>query len=369
MGVSAEHASRRYLVRDAGARGSNSLNFIRLVLASAVIVSHTAAITGLRADMPPWIGWVAEWAVNGFFALSGFLIARSRMVTPFGPYMWNRALRIFPGYWTAIVAVAVLFAPLSTLFTDETYVPRYAADYVLSNSMLLTNQWGIAGTLESVPLPGAWNGSLWTLFFEFWAYLLAGAFLSFGFVRRHPAWWTSGLLVLVLFAQAVALGPLDITGASWLSALRLAAFFLAGMLMAFVGDWLPLTVPLAVVSGGLLLGLLWSGLVNSFGQLPFAYLLLWVAARLKVQIGSRNDVSYGVYVYAFPVQQMLVLAGASVLGPWWFSALALACTLPLSWLSWRFVERPAMRYRMQSRPSQDNAVPDSSTLVSSASSI
>lgn len=343
-------------VRDAGKRGHNSLNFVRLVLASAVVVTHTAAIGGVGGQMPPWIGWVAYWAVNGFFAVSGFLIAGSRMNTPFGPFMWNRALRIFPAYWTVLLVVALVIAPLSTVVSGESYGITSAADYVLNNSMLLTNQWGIAGTLESVPLAGAWNGSLWTLFFEFWAYLLAGALLSFAVVRRHAAWWTGGLLVASLVAQALAIGPLGLASASWLSALRLAPFFLAGMLLYFVGDRVRLSLGLALAAGVLLYVLLRTGHVNTFGQLPFAYLLLCFAGRVPVRLGSRNDISYGVYIYAFPMQQCLALVGASVLGPWGFALASMAVTLPLAWLSWTLVERPAMRFRMSSRTGASDRV-------------
>jgi peptidoglycan/LPS O-acetylase OafA/YrhL len=355
----AERPRERLTVRDAGARGSNSLNFIRLVLASAVIVSHTAAIGGFHASMPPWIGWVAEWAVNGFFALSGFLIARSRMTTPFGPYIWNRALRIFPAYWCALLAVALVLAPLSTLITDERYSPTSAANYLLNNSMLLANQWGIEGTLQSVPLPGAWNGSLWTLFYEFWAYLLAGALLSFAWVRRRPAIWTAGALVVVLVVMVFAGDAVEAAaGQTWTKAISLASFFLAGMLMHFLGDRLPLSTWIAVGSLVVLLVMLELGYSNSLGQLPFAYILLWFAGRVPVRIGSRNDISYGVYVYAFPVQQMVAVAGGAVLGPWGFALVSLALTVPLAWVSWTVVERPAMRYRM-SRRAATSPVPGS----------
>lgn len=342
-----ETRSRAFHVRDAGARGANSLTFLRLVLASAVILAHTAPLGGFGAAMPRWIGWVAEWAVNGFFVISGFLIAGSRMTTPFGPFMWNRALRIFPGYWTVQLAVAAIFAPVTSFFSGEHYGIRSAASYLLNNSMLLINQWGIDGTLAKVPFPGAWNGSLWTLFYEFWAYLGAGAILSLAVIRRRPGLWVSGMLLAILVIQAWAGHVLGAADASWHSALRLAAFFLAGMVLYF-SPRLLLSTPIAILALVLEIGLLRTGLVNLFGQLPFAYLLLWFGARVPIRIGSTNDISYGVYVYAFPVQQSLALAGGAVLGAWWFASLSLVLTIPLAWLSWTLVERRAMRYRMRS---------------------
>ncbi|GAA2018608.1 hypothetical protein GCM10009740_03120 [Terrabacter terrae] len=80
--------------------------------------------------------------------------------------------------------------------------------------------------------------------------------------------------------------------------------------------------------------------------LPLGYALLWASVAAPTRIGSRNDISYGMYVYAFPVQQTLVLLGASTLVPApVFALLALALAAPLAWASWRFVESPALRLR------------------------
>ena len=80
--------------------------------------------------------------------------------------------------------------------------------------------------------------------------------------------------------------------------------------------------------------------------LPLGYLLLWLGGTLGVRIGVENDISYGVYIYAFPVQQSLALAGApAVLGFAGMAGAALLLTLPLAWLSWILVERPALRLK------------------------
>lgn len=63
----------------------------------------------------------------------------------------------------------------------------------------------------------------------------------------------------------------------------------------------------------------------------------------SVRIGSRNDVSYGLYIWAFPVQQLIIVAGFAWLGVWGTALLALLLTLHLAWASWRFVEKPAMK--------------------------
>ena len=80
--------------------------------------------------------------------------------------------------------------------------------------------------------------------------------------------------------------------------------------------------------------------------IPFAYGLLWLGAVLPVRLGSVNDLSYGTYIYAFPVQQLLAVAGAhTVLGYWGFATVALLVTLVLAWLSWHLVEKPTLRLK------------------------
>lgn len=89
---------------------SNGLNGVRLVLAFAVLVSHSFALTG-RPE--PDVGGLTlgRWAVLCFFAVSGYLITGSRLNLGAGRFVWHRALRIFPGYWLVCVVAAFVLAP------------------------------------------------------------------------------------------------------------------------------------------------------------------------------------------------------------------------------------------------------------------
>ena len=78
-----------------------------------------------------------------------------------------------------------------------------------------------------------------------------------------------------------------------------------------------------------------------------AYLCLYLGLELArfSRLVLRHDLSYGVYIYAFPIQQALLLSGLGSLGWAAFTCLSIACTLPLAAASWFFVERPAQRFR------------------------
>ena len=133
----------------------NALNFVRLCLASAVIVSHTIPLGGYD---PGWYsrleGW-GGWAVNGFFVISGYLIAGSRMRVGILPYLWRRALRILPAFWVNLVLIAFLFAPLSTLLTGQPYTLVDGWHFIAANWTLQINQWSVGATLATVPYPDA----------------------------------------------------------------------------------------------------------------------------------------------------------------------------------------------------------------------
>jgi peptidoglycan/LPS O-acetylase OafA/YrhL len=89
-----------------------------------------------------------------------------------------------------------------------------------------------------------------------------------------------------------------------------------------------------------------TGTYAEFGLLAVAYLTLFLAVTLPAtRINTTTDVSYGVYIYGFPAQQLLVAFGANRFGPAPFFILAASITLVLAWFSWRLVEKPAMRLR------------------------
>lgn len=330
----------------------NALNFVRLLLASAVIVGHTWPIGGFGSSA--WEG-ISGAAVNGFFVISGYLIAGSRVRSSFAPYLWRRALRILPAFWVCLVLTAFVFAPLSLLLTEGHYDLGSAWGYVWRNAGLWIVQWGIDGTLSDVPYAEAWNGSLWTLAYEFAAYLGAGVLLAFAFVRRRPALWIALPLVALLVVQVIARGPLDVTTNIYLHIMRLGGFFLAGMLVWALRDRLPVSTVwgVAALAATFLTAFLPEPLHYTLSALPMAYAMLWLGAALPVRIGAVNDISYGIYIYAFPVQQLLAAAGApQVLGFSGYALLAWLLTLPLAWASWKCVEKPAMRWKalVPSRP-------------------
>jgi len=325
----------------------NSLNALRLLLAALVIVSHSWPLSGHHPE-PAWGGAnLGTWAVFGFFAISGFLITRSRL-SGRSTYDFYRArvLRIFPGFLVALIVVAIGFAPLSQLFDpDAAWHPISSVTFVLRNLLLyppLLGQPGIIHTLSGTPFPGLWDGSLWTLFWEACCYLAIGLAVSLLPRKAVPPVVIALFVLLTVVSLAGAFGavPLpELVG----RVIPMLIAFAAGSLLFLFGDRFranPLTAVAAIVAL-IVIGLV--GLIPQLGALPLAHLLLTLGNVLPFHgVGRSLDISYGVYIYAWPVQQTLALAFHPQLPVPIFILLSFVGTVPLAFLSCWLIERPAL---------------------------
>ena len=285
-------------LRDSLDTRNNALNFVRLLLAGLVIVSHTWPLGGFGAD--PKFGDLplGTWAVAGFFAISGYLVTGSRMTLSLGSFALRRALRIYPGLWACLIVVAFIFAPLSALGTGVPFESSNAARFVWSNATTLLHHMGIGAELDGVPLQGAWDGSLWTLQLEVACYVLMGLVLCFGWARRD--------LTRTAVAVCVAITVFNVAGAQVgfargmnmpVDFLRFAAYFAAGSLLWSLRDRVRVNRWWVAGSACALAVFALAGVVDLWGALPLAYLVLAFGAWCPVRWGVRCDLSYGVYVY------------------------------------------------------------------------
>ena len=105
--------------------------------------------------------------------------------------------------------------------------------------------------------------------------------------------------------------------------------------------------------------------VAALAALPLTFFVLWLGITLPLRrIGRRNDFSYGVYIYAFQIQQLLVLVGGNELGVLQYIVFAMLGTMPLAVASWFIVERPAMRLKRVPPPWQRRSLPTARNGVS-----
>lgn len=326
-------------------------------MASGVIWFHAYPLTDTPIPDIRLHRWLEEGWVDGFFVLSGFLIVGSWLRRPHpGAYLRNRVLRLYPAFLVCLVLTAFVFAPSAAWVEGVRLEPRWSVRYVLTNAALRIRTPSIGDTLSSVPYPGEWNGSLWTLQFEFLCYL---AVLGFGLLGVLRTRW--GIPVLFVCAWAldlvVALHPAlaevriphgdMVPGYLTLkSVARFACVFSAGALIHHLRDRLPCSWRWVTVAGVIVVASLWLPHHRPTAALALAYGLVSAGALIRAPWAQlREDVSYGMYIYAYPVQQLLVVLGLHRLGFVSYVAMCLAVTAVLAYASWRWIEKPALAFK------------------------
>lgn len=330
----------------------NALNAMRLALATEVIVFHSIPLTGHVLQSESAFRLLFSVGVDGFFALSGFLITASWLRNPrVRDYLRARALRILPAYYVCLVATAFIAAPLSLLIQGESplrlLMSSAPVEYVLKNIGLIQLQAGIDGTPRGVPFAGIWNGSLWSLVFEAACYVAVAVLGVLGLAHRR---WTSPVIFALATIGAIMLPPLVFTEVWTIPqlAVRAAIMFAAGAMLYQWQDKIPARWSLVALSVAVVLV---SGLLPDYrvvGAFPLAYAVVVAGVLIKHRrMVLRTDLSYGVYVYAFPIQQLLSVAGLYHLHPLPFFVVSMAAVLPVAALSWFVVEKRALAWKRQ----------------------
>lgn len=325
----------------------NGLNAVRLFLASGVIVWHSFPLTGRDIGFAPLRQLLAEVWVDGFFAASGFLIVASWLKHPdWSAFLTARVLRIMPAFWVCLLVTGFVLVPVILLLGGVSLPAGYwpsAVTYVLSNLFLQLRQYDVAGTPAGVPYPGVWDGSLWTLWWEFLCYL---GVLALGVTRLLKRRWTIELVFVLAVAGSVLASLGLLHNYYYVNGARFAVMFAAGALIHKHRARIPVSWPIMCAAGVVILGSTWLPDYRMIAALPLAYLVIAAGALLRAPAYRlRNDISYGVYIYAFPVQQALAVFGLYTLHPLVFALLAIVPTVGLAAASWWLVEKRVLRLR------------------------
>ena len=339
-------------------RPGNNFDFLRFALASLVVLSHSFPLaTGTEHDEP--LAWLTNGqltfgalAVDGFFVISGFLVLQSWRRDPRTvPFLRKRILRIYPGFLVAAVLGAFVIAPAYRSLPhpplDADFVGRFLFDAVRLQADI---PWP---SFDANPAPGTVNGSLWSIPYEAWCYVLvwvAGLLMLDG--RRVLVAGTFALFVVVGFVfewrhltpGGRMLGQIFGYPPLWA---RLLPFFLAGMTFLAWQDRIRLTAGGAAAA---LLALAVAARLPHGMSLAMptagAYLLFWFALRPIPRLSrfaARGDFSYGIYLFSFPILQMVVHHAGTPLHPLVLFAIGWPLALVAAVLSWHLVEKHCIR--------------------------
>jgi len=324
----------------------NNFNLLRFAAAFLVILSHSFVLSGgIGTPEPPSSLIGVSFGTIGvyiFFTASGFLITMSYCARhDLLAFLWARALRIFPALVVcALLSAFVLGLAFTTIGTGSYLNLGSTYKYVLNNTILLPLgfQETLPGVFPSNPVPSVVNGSLWTLPIELRMYLIVALIGSVGLLRRGRLLSIGIALCLSSFLVALLIGSFKAPG------LRLAMFFLAGVVF-YLNRQLITTNSRVLIGLAIMAALSWE--TRLFGALAAIFLVygsIWFAyvpAGWLRKFNTVGDYSYGLYIYAFPVQQGMVALHPGI-GPAGLFSMSFLATLLLAVASWHLIEKPAL---------------------------
>ena len=333
---------------------NNNFNLIRIIAALAVLVSHSFSLLLQPEPFGQSLGMsMGSIAVDIFFVASGFLVAGSLLARQsVSEYVLARVLRIYPALIVMLVlTVFVLGAVFTSVPLDAYYTNGQVYSYLMRCLTLISGvAYYLPGVFESNPFKGAVNGSLWTLVYEIKMYIFLALFWLVSALTKKNR--TKMFNALMIASAVLALGVVFFRHFYLKDdshAVRLFFMFFSGAAYWVLKDRIRLSTPLFLF---LLCASAFSLLMSQDAffivyQLGVAYALFYIAyvpAGAIRQYNALGDYSYGVYIYAFPVQQAVValFPGISVAA---MMAMSAAVTLMLAILSWHVIEKRAMRLK------------------------
>lgn len=354
------------VVADGMRPDANNFTIVRLVLASAVIWTHSIwRVTGQSGvdQFSPWLGVpVSHIAVDGFFFLSGLLVYasldRRHQATSF---LLARFARVWPGLAVA-VTVTVVAGLFITAAAPGAYFRGATMQFLIQNLSLLSNSYFLTGIMCG-DQPCVINGSLWTISWEVRCYLLLALLAALGLASRRMMLWLvlpASLIFAVLWRIPIVQGwfsDVAPAGAIYFAGMweRLWSMFALGIAAFLLRDHIRLSWMLLLLLAVVMLAveqMQWDlpvrALFVAYGVLCFGML----TARGGSVSSHWPDYSYGMYIYAFPLMMAVavLLPGASA---GLLALVTFAATLPCAALSWHVVEKPALdRVRRPKTPAQ-----------------
>lgn len=294
-----------------------------------------------------------------FFAISGYLVTLSWRADPhLGRFALRRGLRIWPGLTVAVLLCGLILGPLVTTLSLREYFSNSGTLHYIRN-LWLDTQFLLPGVFTGNPIAHSVNGPLWTIPLEVGCYIALALTGTMGAMRTR---WVAPVVLLAMMStlQRRYSIPTEEPVPEWSFGLQYGMVFALGSTLAVWSNYwrgrilaaavlwtvscyaLHLWGPQPLAGQAVILGL--GGLAVLLGQAS------WPLLR---SVGQSGDMSYGLYIYAFPVQQLLVTWGAQ---HWGFSPALLAtlvASFTLAALSWHFVEKPALNFKPQ-RPANDS---------------
>ena len=324
----------------------NNFDFVRLVAASMVLYSHHFILAGLPEE-PKVFGIISfgHLAVVMFFSLSGYLVTQSWQSDPhIFRFAMRRILRIWPALAAVVIFCALILGPLVTSAPLLDYFEN-GGTWSYFQNLIIPRAFHLPGVFENNPYPLSVNGSLWTIPIEVLCYMVLGAAGFLGLMKKRSVWLTAIGIYLIWYYFKNS----PDTHGTFHMRLDLWTYFLLGSAIYTLRPWWQSRAwqCAAVLFGSSLI--FWHiGLrhLSVLLSLPFCVIAFSQAKTPFIcQTGRYGDFSYGIYIFAFPVQQSLMWGWSDQLGFYQLLIISFILTLILACLSWHLIEEPALKLK------------------------
>jgi len=331
----------------------NAFGAFRLLFASLVIVSHTPQMLDGDFSREPMrrlfgVGSFGELAVDGFFLISGYLITASFISGP-RTYAIKRVLRIYPAFLVCYLLCLLLVAPLGGAHLAALSPMAWAK---IAAGMVMLKSPAVDGIFPGLHYP-VLNGSMWTIAYEFRCYIMAALLGLLGFYKRPwllVALTTAVIAANVLFLFPVGdqiihlLRPTNAVLGEPAPTIRLTGAFLSGACFRLCN--LEYRGRTAALCATVMLACLFVPAVAEPAMITLGgYVLFWAAFKLSWRplrtLNAKDDISYGVYLYAWPVATLLIWYWRDA-SMWTLGLLTLAASAALGAISWFVIEKPSL---------------------------
>jgi peptidoglycan/LPS O-acetylase OafA/YrhL len=355
--VQKSNYSVRIFMKKSLSHSNNNFDFLRLLGAFLVIVSHSFVLTLNGVDPLYILSGSTDLGVLGvamFFVISGFLIAQSWHFDQSLHFIWKRFLRLIPGLIAVTIFTVFILGPVVTTVSLKEYFTNPMTWSYFKSIALYLNVGGLPGVFTNNPYPNTVNGSLWTLPIEVTMYVLLMISGFLGLLGKKKLMTSFGIILVVIyflndithfalytsFTSQIFTSQLNVT-------LLFSLFFIMGSIYFVNKDSIKWdnNILLTFI-------ILW---VFSFRTMFFnvaslvflPYIILCIAQMPLPFINKASkygDFSYGLYIYAFPIQQTIILyLGRIPIVQ--MILLSILCTLPLSMISWNLIESKALKLK------------------------
>jgi peptidoglycan/LPS O-acetylase OafA/YrhL len=353
-------------------------HLLRHVLAFLILLWHarqaiwwtySARILAANGEIPRGLSRVSHFNLDDiirpavhslvgiFFILSGFLVMGSALRTRnTGKFLLNRALRIFPALGAETLLSAFILGPLVTSLTLGAYFtnPEFFAYF---GNIVGWLHYTLPGVFEHNPLPNTINGQLWTLHPEFFSYLSMALLMSLSVIYQRRTLLIVFCAMLITITALYLYDPVrfDVKGENFFLTWYITILFWFGVIAYMFCEYIPLRFGYFVTAVAAYWAMMFFGVLAPLAGLALTYIMVYVgmtAFPLWDRI-VKSDYSYGIYLYHFPIIQLVM---------WLFMATpiirmshvnqlmllvptSLVITVGFAILSWRFIEKPALRLR------------------------